>query len=154
MNALKTMAVWSGAAAASIALAAPAYADVAPVNQPLTDEVRAELVQAGAVLTGRPASEIGGLREGGTYLALNPQTGVQWAAASLYAKPDQYEASINLQDENSLMFFHKSGAPGSTWVPMAVGFGPVTAGEEPCPIPESVRDLWQWPDGKCYPPPR
>ena len=155
MRTMKTMvaAVWAGAAAATIALAGPVHADDAPVNLQLTDDVRAELVRAGAMLTGRPASEIGGLREGETYYALMPRTGIQWAAASLYAKPGQYWAGVQLQDQNSYMFFSKSGTPGSTWVPIAGGFGPIPAGEEPCPVPESVRDLWQWPQGKCYPPP-
>ena len=147
-------AVWAGAAAATIALAAPVHADDAPVNLQLTDDVRAELVRAGAMLTGRPASEIGGLREGETYHALMPRTGIQWAAASLYAKPGQYWAGVQLQDQNSYMFFSKSGTPGSTWVPIAGGFGPIPAGEEPCPVPQSVRDLWQWPTGKCYSPPK
>ncbi len=153
---MKTMtamvaATLSGAAAATIALAGPAHADDAAVNMRVTDEVRAELVQAGATLTGRPASEFGGLREGETYYASLPR-GDQWAAASLYAKPGQYEAGVNLQDQNSYMTFYKVAAPGSTWVPIAIGFGPIPAGEEPCPVPESVRDVWQWPKGKCYPP--
>jgi hypothetical protein len=144
-------AVWSGAAAATIAIAVPA-ADVAPVNLPVTDEVKAELVALGAVLTGRPASEFGGLREGETYIAVLPQTGDQYAAAKLYAKDNQREAAIMLQDQNSYMSFYKSGKPGSTWIPLAIGFGPVPAGEAPCPVPESVRDVWGWPQGKCYPP--
>jgi hypothetical protein len=144
--------VTAAAAAASLALAAPAHADAPPVNQPVTDEISAELVEAGAVLTGRPASEFGGLREGETYVASMPQSGNQYAAASLYAKDNQYEAAINLQDQNSYMAFIKSGSPGATWIPQAIGFGPIPAGEAPCPIPQSVRDLWQWPTGKCYPP--
>jgi hypothetical protein len=62
------------------------------------------------------------------------------------------EAAINLQDQNSYMMFSKSGNPGAEWIPTAAGFGPISAGEAPCPIPQSVRDVWQWPSGKCYPP--
>ena len=58
------------------------------------------------------------------------------------------------QDQNSYMMFHKDGDPAATWVPIAAGFGPIPAGQQPCPIPESIRDLWQWPAGKCYPPPQ
>jgi hypothetical protein len=149
-----TMLVLVAAAAAStIASAVPAQADVAPVNQPVTEAVAADLVQAGAVLTGRPASEFGGLREGKTYFASMPDSGDQYAAAALTSKPEFFEASIMLQDQNSYMSFAKSGAPGSTWIPRAIGFGPIPAGEAPCPIPQSVRALWQWPAGKCYPPP-
>ena len=140
------------AAAAIIVSAAPAHADVAPLSQPVTDAVAADLVEAGAVLTGRPASEFGGLREGERYLASMPDSGNQYAAAALTPKPEFFEASIMLQDQNSYMSFSKSGAPGATWIPHAIGFGPIPAGEAPCPIPQSVRDLWQWPSGKCYPP--
>lgn len=145
--------VSAGAAVATIALSAPAHADLPPVNQPVTDEVTAQLIEAGAVLTGRPASEFSGLREGETYLAVLPQSGNQYAAAALNALPGKTEAAINLQDQNSYMMFHRSGVPGATWVPIAAGFGPIPAGEAGCPIPQSVRDLWQWPTGKCYPPP-
>lgn len=150
MKALKIV-MTAGAAVAAIALAVPAHADVAPMKEPVTDAVAAELVDAGAVLTGRPASEFGGLREGSTYLAVLPQTGDQYAAAKLYAKDNQMEAAIMLQDQNSFMSFYKSGKPGSTWIPEAIGFGPIPAGEAPCPVPQAVRDVWGWEPGKCYP---
>ena len=150
MTTLKTL-VTVAAAASVLAMAAPAQADVAPVDQPLTDEIAAQLVEVGAVLTGRPASEFGGLREGYAYLAVLPQTGNQYAAAKLYARDNQMEAAIMLQDQNSFMSFYRSGKPGSTWIPKAIGFGPIPAGEAPCPVPESVRDVWGWPEGKCYP---
>ncbi len=147
-----TMTILIAVAAATIVSAVPAHADVAPVNQPVTDAVAADLVEAGAVLTGRPASEFGGLREGERFLALMPESGKQYAAAALTSKPEFFEASIMLQDQNSYMSFSKSGAPGSTWIPRAIGFGPIAAGDAPCPIPQSVRDVWGWPSGKCYPP--
>jgi hypothetical protein len=56
MKTMKTTvvaAVWMATAAATIGLAAPAHAGDPPVNLPLTDDVRAQLVNAGAVLTGR-----------------------------------------------------------------------------------------------------
>lgn len=151
MNAVRIV-VGVVAAAGAIALAAPANADVAPVNEPVTDAVAAELVESGAVLTGRPASEFSGLREGETYLAVLPETGDQYAVAKLNAKPEFFEAAVMLQDQNSRMSFYKSGKPGSTWIPKAIGFGPIPAGQAPCPIPQSVRDVWGWPEGKCYPP--
>ncbi|MGB9307080.1 MAG: hypothetical protein WCB92_26375 [Mycobacterium sp.] len=145
-------AVWTAAAAATIGLAAPAHAATA-VNLPVTDDVRAELLQAGAVLTGRPATEFSGLRPGTTYYAFVPRetNPTYWAAAAL-AGTQSEAAGISLQDQNSYMMFHKSGDPAATWVPIAAGFGPIPAGEQPCPIPQSVRDVWQWPAGKCYPP--
>jgi hypothetical protein len=120
---------------------ATAHADADPVNLPLTDDVRTDLVQAGAVLTGRPASEFSLLRDGESYYAEDPANGVLWAAAALQANPGQEWALT------------KEGLPGAIWVPAAIGFGPIPAGEELCPVPESVRALWGWPSGKCYPPP-
>jgi hypothetical protein len=132
--------------------AAPAQAAGDAVNLPVTDAVRAELVQSGATLTGRPVSEFRGLTPGRTYYAFEPSSGMHWAAAQLQA--NSYDAGIMLQDQNSYMFFHQAAAPGSTWIPIAAGFGPIPAGEESCPMPESVRQVWQWPAGKCYPPPQ
>jgi hypothetical protein len=156
-HAMKTMktaiaAVWMATAAAVIGMAAPAQADDAPANLPLTDDVRAQLVQAGAVLTGRPASEFSGLWPENQYYAYDPNAGnpIYWAAAALQGKTDL--AKINTQDQDSYMIFHKGGDPAATWVPIAAGFGPIPAGDEPCPLPQSIRDLWRWPTGKCYPP--
>ncbi len=157
MKATKTTvvaAMWMASAAATFGLAAPAHAD-APVNLTVTDDVRDQLVKAGAVVTGRPASEYRGLRPGKTYYAYQPGSveATYWAAAALDG-PKTELAGIRLQDQNSYILFHKDGDPAATWVPIAAGFGAIPAGEEPCPIPESVRDLWQWPAGKCYPPPQ
>jgi hypothetical protein len=157
MKATKTTAVaavWMATAATTIGLAGPAHAD-SPVNLRVTDGVRAELVRAGATLTGRPASEFSGLEPGRTYYAYqaNGASDAYWAAAAL-SGPKSELAAINLQDQNSYMMFRKGGDPAATWVPIAAGFGPIPAGESPCPIPQSIRDLWQWPAGKCYPPPQ
>lgn len=75
-------AMWIATAAAIIGLAAPAHAD-SPVNLTVTDDVRDQLVQAGSVLTGRPASEFTGLRPGKTYYAYQPSSvnPTYWAAA-------------------------------------------------------------------------
>jgi|SRR5882757_6345099 len=141
-------------ATATIGLAAPAHAD-SPVNLTVTDDVRDQLVEAGAVLTGRPASEFTGLRPGKTYYAYVPSATnpTYWAAAAL-SGPTSEIAAINLQDQNSYMMFSKGGDPAATWIPTAAGFGPIPAGKQPCPIPASVRDVWGWPAGKCYPPPQ
>jgi hypothetical protein len=144
-------AICTATAAATIGLAAPAHAD-SPVNLTIPDDVRTELIQAGAVLTGRSASEFTGLRPHKSYYAYAPDEDMYYAAAALAGAKTE-EAAINLQDQNSYMMFRKSGDAGATWIPTAAGFGPIAAGESPCPIPQSVRDVWQWPTGKCYPPP-
>jgi hypothetical protein len=145
--------VWMAAAAAVIGLAAPAQAcGDSAANLTLTDDIRAELVQAGATLTGFPASEFTGLRPGMSYYGYDPESDTYWAAAKL-SGAKSFDAAVNLQDQNSYMMFHKSGDPKATWVPIAAGFGPIAAGKEPCPIPQSVREVWQWPSGECYPPP-
>jgi hypothetical protein len=145
-------ALWAASAAATIGLAGPAQASASPVNLTLTDDVRAELVQAGAVLTGSPASDFTGLRPGESYYAYVPDNDMYYAAGALSGAKTEI-AAINLQDQNSYMMFRKRGDAGATWVPTATGFGPIAAGEAPCPIPQSVRDVWQWPAGKCYPGP-
>jgi hypothetical protein len=145
-------AAFIACAATTISFAGAAHADAGPVNLPLTDDVRSELVQAGAVLTGSPASDFTGLRPGKSYYAYMPDQDMYYAAAALSGAKTEL-AAINLQDQNSYMMFSKSGSPGATWVPTAAGFGPIAAGEAPCPIPQPVREAWQWPTDKCYPPP-
>jgi hypothetical protein len=154
---MKTMtttiaAVWMATAAAVLGVAAPAQADEAPTDLPLTDVVRAQLVQAGAVLTGRPVSEFSGLQPANQYYAYEPNADnpYYWAAAALEGKT--YLAKVYTQDQNSYMIFRKGGDPAATWVPMAVGYGPIPAGDDPCPLPQSIRDVWKWETGKCFPP--
>ena len=115
-------AVWMATAAAMIGVAAPAHADAPPVNLPVTDDVRAQLLQAGATLTGHPASEYTGLEPGTTYYAYDPNSGAYWAAPAL-SGPKTFDAGVMLQDANSYMMFRKSGQ-GGTWVPLRVGYGP------------------------------
>jgi hypothetical protein len=146
--------VWMASAAAVIGLAAPAQAcgGDSAVNLTLTDEVRTELVESGATLTGFPASEFTGLRPGRSYYGYDVESDMYWATGTLWG-PKSFDAAVMVQDQNSYMIFHKSGDPKATWVPIAAGFGPISMGEAPCPIPESVRDVWDWETGKCYPPP-
>jgi hypothetical protein len=144
-------AVWMATAAATIGLAAPAHAD-SPVNLTVPDDVRAQLVQAGAVLTGRPAAEFTGLQPGETYYAYDPNSDTYWAAAAL-SGPKTFDAGVMLQDANSYMMFRKSGQVGA-WVPFRVGYGPgaLMPPDGDCQLPPAIHDLWQWPTGKCYPP--
>jgi len=154
MKATKTKvvaAVWMATAAATTGLAPLAHADDTPVNLPVTDDVRAQLVQAGAVLTRQPAAQYTGLQPGKTYYAYDPDNDTYWAAAAL-SGPKTFQAAVMLQDANSYMIFHKQ-SQGGTWVAIGDGFGAKSSGEQPCPLPPEIHDLWQWPLGACYPPP-
>jgi hypothetical protein len=71
------------AVAAAIALAGPLHADNAPVNLPVTDAVRDQLLLAAAALTDHPASDYTGLTPGSEHYAYDPILDTYWAAASL-----------------------------------------------------------------------
>ena len=58
----------------SLCLAMSAHADDTPCNLRVTDEVRTQLLQAGASLKGLPASDFTGLAPGKTYYAYDPDT--------------------------------------------------------------------------------
>ena len=117
------------------------HADAPPVNVPVTDDVRAQLLEAGATLTGHPASEYTGLQPGTTYYAYDPNSETYWAAAAL-SGPKTFDAGVMLQDANSYMMFRKSGQ-GGTWVPFRVGYGPGAAmppaGD--CPLPANPENI-------------
>ncbi|MGO9381282.1 MAG: hypothetical protein ACLP4W_04115 [Mycobacterium sp.] len=149
MKTTRIAAIGVASAAAMIGFPATACADPA-VNLPVTDDIRAELVQAGAVLTGRPASEFTGLVPGRTYYAYDPNTDSHWAAAALVASRASFQAGVNLQDQNSYMLFKK--AAGGTWIPYADGYGGMRGAHCPVQIPTAVLNVWQWPAGGCYPP--
>ena len=147
-------AVWISAAAAAIGLAAPAHADPdpqAPVSLPVTDGLRDQLLQAGALLTQHPATDYTGLAPGTTFYAYDPILDTYWAAATL-AGPKNDDAAIMLQDANSYMAFRKAGQDGA-WVPMAVGFGPSATmpPEGNCPLPPAIHDLWRLMPDFCHP---
>jgi hypothetical protein len=155
MKTMKTAvvsAVCMAAAAATIGFAAPAHADASPVNLAVTDDVRAQLLQAGATLTSHPASEYTGLEPGNTYYAYDPNSETYWAAAAL-SGPKTFDAGVMLQDANSYIMFRKSGQ-GGTWVPFRVGYGPGAAmpPDGNCPLPPAIHDLWQFMPGFCTPP--
>lgn len=128
-------------AAASISFAATAHAWSAE-NLPVTDDIRAQLVETGADLLHQPVSAFSGLVAGKTFYAYDPATQTHWAAAHL--APTTYQAGVADQDQNSYLIYRQpDGAP---WVPYADGWG-----INPCPIPKSVLDVWQWPAGQCRP---
>jgi hypothetical protein len=107
-----------------------------PSGEPAGDRyVSVQLLQAGATLTGHPASEYTGLEPGKIYYAYDPDSDTYWAAAAL-SGPKTFDAGVMLQDANSYMMFRKSGL-GGTWVPFRVGYGPRAAmpPDGDCPLP-------------------
>jgi hypothetical protein len=133
----------------ALLLAPVAVADDSPVNLHVTDDVRAELVEAAAAATnGIPASEFGGLRPGKTYYAYQPDTQTYWAAAGLVPGPS-LRSQVATQDAGSYYIFRK--AEGGSWKAFLDGIG--LNRERGCPagLPASVQVLWQWPSGTCSP---
>ncbi len=125
----------------------------AAVNVPITDEVRAQLVAAGAAVNGIPVGEYSGLAPGLTYLALDQATGTYWAGARLVPAPTSdpsapSRAQVASQDDGSYYVF--SQPRGGIWTAHATGAsGPDT----PCSItvPSTVLAIWGWPAGGCRP---
>jgi hypothetical protein len=78
---------------------AAAHADADLVNLPLTDDVRADLVQAGAVSTDSPASEFSRLH-GKVVLRRAPGRRRPVGAAALHG-PGRQWAGVMLHDQNS-----------------------------------------------------
>jgi hypothetical protein len=127
-------------------------ADAPPVNPPVTDDVRAHLLQAGAALTGHRASEYPGLEPGKTYYGYDPNSDTYWAAAAL-SGPKTFDAGVMLPDANSYMMFRESGQGGRGFR-SALGMGPGLSCHQPATAhcPPAIHDLWQWMPGVCKPP--
>jgi hypothetical protein len=130
------LAVASVIVSGFLSVPAVVHADAPPVKPPVTDDVRAHLLQAGAALTGHPASEYPGLEPGKTYYGYDPNSDTYWAAAAL-SGPKTFDAGVMLQDANSYMMY----GPGALMPP-----------DGECPLPPAIHDLWQWMPGVCKPP--
>ena len=82
------------------------------VNQPVTDQLRAQLVAAGAALNSIPVAEYTGLAPGLTYYAYDSATQTYWAAARLVPAPtsdpsNPSRAQVASQDEGSYYLFRQ-----------------------------------------------
>lgn len=135
--------------ALALVIAPAAIADDSPVNLPVTDAVRAELVSAAAATTnGIPASEFTGLRPGQTYYAYEADDQTYWAAARLLAGPS-LQSQVATQDAGSYFIFRKPER--GSWTAFVDGAG--VNRDQGCPagLPTAVQSLWQWPPGGCRP---
>jgi FlaG/FlaF family flagellin (archaellin) len=123
------------------------------VNVPVSDQIRAQLVDAGAALNKISISEYTGLAPGLTYYAFDRATGTYWAGARLVPAPSRdpanpTQAQVASQDAGSYFLF--SQPQGGSWTAYAAGnVGP----EAPCPttVPSEVLAVWGWPSGSCRP---
>jgi hypothetical protein len=123
------------------------------VNQPVTDQLRAQLVAAGAALNSIPVAQYTGLAPGLTYYAYDSATQTYWAAARLVPAPtsdpsNPSRAQVASQDDGSYYLFRQPR--GGSWTAYADGAsGPGT----PCPtaVPAAVAQVWGWPAGSCRP---
>ncbi|MBV8982586.1 MAG: hypothetical protein JO086_16935 [Acidimicrobiia bacterium] len=120
-------------------------------NLPVTDELRTQLVAAGAALHHTKPSDYNGLAAGLTYYAYDPATKTYWAGARLDPKSTAEQAQVSSQDEGSYLLFTRT-ASGS-WSATDVGqTGPDTTCAKPPPA--AVLAAWQWRPGTCTPPNR
>jgi hypothetical protein len=123
------------------------------VDVPVTNQIRQQLVAAGAALNSIPASEYTGLAPGLTYYAFDRATATYWAGARLVpassADPSNpTQAQISSQDAGSYYLFKQP--QGGVWTAYAAGnVGP----DAPCPltVPADVLSVWGWPNGACRP---
>ncbi len=123
------------------------------VNLPVTDQIRSQLVTAGAALNNIPASEYSGLAPGLTYYALDKASNTYWAAARLVPAPSSNpsnptRAQVASQDAGSYYLF--SQPRGGAWTVYAAGN---TGQSTPCPVtvPAAVVAVWGWSAGGCRP---
>jgi hypothetical protein len=122
-------------------------------NLAVSDQVRTQLVDAGAALNNIPASEYTGLASGFTYYAFDDATGTYWAGARLVPAPsanpaNPTQAQVASQDAGSYYLFRQP--QGGAWVAYAAGN---TGPDTPCPVtvPAEVLRVWGWPAGSCRP---
>jgi hypothetical protein len=145
-----TTAASATSAPTTTAAASTTTASTAPAVQNLTvtDDLRAQLVAAGASLDGLSSSDYVGLQPGVTYYAFDPATQTYWAAGGLDPSPSSMEAQVAAQDDGSYLLF--SEPAGGAWTAEDDGLGGV--GGTPCPaIPAAVVAVWGWSAGTCRP---
>jgi hypothetical protein len=123
-------------------------------NLPVTEQIRAQLVAAGAAANGIPVAEYTGLAPGLTFYALDRATATYWAGARLVPAPtadpsNPSRAQVASQDAGSYTIFTQP--QGGNWTAHAAG---ASGPQSPCQVtvPPSVVSAWGWPSGSCRPP--
>jgi hypothetical protein len=119
-------------------------------NLVVTDELRSQLVAAGAAHNSLPASDYTGLRPGETYYAYDADTQTYWAAASLDPSTSSTPAQVAAQDDGAYLLFER--ARSGTWTVYDVGLAGTPEGSAcPVTVPSAILTLWGWPADSCRP---
>jgi len=115
----------------------------------VTEEIRGQLLQAGAALHGLPVSAFTGLVSGLTYYAYDPATATYWAGAGLMPSSSSLRAQVSTQDNGSYLLFRRPA--DKPWTAQDVGLAGVAGTKCPTSIPASVLTVWNWPARSCRP---
>ena len=118
-------------------------------NLVVTDDIRSQLVAAGAQLNSLPATDYTGLRAGETYYAYDASTQTYWAGAGLDPSPSSTQAQIAAQDNGAYLLFER--AASGAWKAYAVGLAGTEGATCPVQVPAAVLQLWGWTAGSCRP---
>lgn len=133
----------------SVSPSASAAATGAAKNLVVTDDLRTQLVAAGAKSHGLTSADYTGLTKGETYYARDGDT--EWAGAQLVPSDSSEQAQVSSQDDGSYLLFRRT--TGGSWTVWDVGVagGPEGSG---CPVavPVGVLAVWHWHANSCAPP--
>lgn len=148
----------SGPPAATTTTASPTTTTTAPATTTsptgatdlkVTDQIRAQLLAAGAASKGLSPSDYTGLLPGMTYYAYDAQTSTYWAGAGLVPTNNSYQAQVSNQDDGAYLVFQMPA--GGTWSATPTGAaGPNAVCQ--VQIPAAVLTVWHWAPGTCLPP--
>jgi len=119
-------------------------------NLVVTNEIRSQLVAAGAALNSLSPSDYTGLRPGETYYAYDSGTQTYWAGAGLVPSATSTPAQVASQDDGAYLLFERTA--DGTWQAHDVGLAGTPDGSTcPVTVPSSILTLWGWPPGSCRP---
>lgn len=131
----------------------PSSTPTAATNLTVNNQIRAELVLAGAKARGLKASDFTSLQAGMTYYAYDPATQTYWAGGDLVPSPHSYRAQVSSQDDGSYTLFRRSAF--GAWVATDSGMAGPNSGQAAgtCSVvpPPSILRLWGWPAKSCHP---
>jgi hypothetical protein len=119
-------------------------------NLVVSNQVRAQLLAAGAALHKLPVADYTGLVPKETYYAYNPATNTYWAGAGLIASKNSKKAQIGDQDDGAYLVFEKPAA--GAWRAYDAGIPGDSHFSCSIVVPAGVLTVWHWTAGTCHPP--